>query len=69
MCRCASASPPSPPLCARVQLDSLCAAYDTLYRELGPRSGFFLVKHTNDSVLLGPLKDFEQFYGKDDQVA
>ena len=58
--------PPSPHAC--VQLDSLCAAYDSLYKELGPRSGFFLVKHTNDRVLLAPLKDFEQFYEEEAQV-
>ena len=51
-----------------MQLDSLCAAYDALYKDLGPRSGFFLIKHTNDRVLLAPLKDFEQFYEEEAQV-
>lgn len=60
-------SSPLPPH-ACLQLDSLCAAYDALYKELGPRSGFFLLKHTNDRVLLAPLKDFEQFYEEEAQV-
>lgn len=47
---------------------ALCAAFDDHQKTHGPSSGYFLVKSTNDRVLLSSLQDFDKFCSKEEQI-